>query len=199
MEAADWDTRYRAEELVWSAEPNQFVAAHLGELAPGRALDLAAGEGRNAVWLAQLGWQVTALDFSSVAVDKIMRRAEANAVSVDGRCADLRGWKADATYDLVLIAYLQLPRRQESEVVAAAAAAVGAGGTFLFVAHDLSNLVHGHGGPRDPDVLPDVDLVVEQLDGFDIDRAEVAVRAVVTDDGPRQALDTLVIAHRPSS
>lgn len=199
MEAADWDARYDTDELVWSAEPNQFVAAHLAELDPGRALDLAAGEGRNSVWLAGRGWDVTAVEFSPVALQKTRRRAAENGVDLTTVSADLREWRPEpASADLVLIAYLQLPHEQERAVVGAAAAAVAPGGTFFLVAHDRSNIELGYGGPQDPNVLPDVDLVVGALDGFDVTTAEVAERTVSTDDGPRTALDTLVVARRPS-
>ncbi len=70
MDAHAWDDRYAAAELVWSVEPNQFVAAECADLPPGRAVDLAAGEGRNAIWLARRGWSVTAVDFSQVGLDK---------------------------------------------------------------------------------------------------------------------------------
>ncbi len=70
MDSRAWDERYAASELVWSSTPNQFVAAEVADLTPGRALDLAAGEGRNALWLAERGWQVTAVDFSLVGLDK---------------------------------------------------------------------------------------------------------------------------------
>ena len=70
MDARAWDERYAATELVWSAGPNQFVESELKDLRPGRALDLAAGEGRNAIWLAEQGWEVTAVDFSLVGLDK---------------------------------------------------------------------------------------------------------------------------------
>lgn len=76
MDSEAWDQRYAASELVWSRRPNQFVAAELGDLAPGTAVDLAAGEGRNAIWLASLGWSATAVDFSQVALDKGARLAE---------------------------------------------------------------------------------------------------------------------------
>jgi SAM-dependent methyltransferase len=79
MERQDWDRRYRGSELVWTAQPNRFVADELGELPPGRALDLGAGEGRNAVRLAERGWRVTAVDFSPVALDKARRLARAGA------------------------------------------------------------------------------------------------------------------------
>ena len=70
MDAEGWDERYAGSELVWSAEPNRFVAEVCAELSPGRALDLAAGEGRNAIWLASRGWTVTAADFSQAGLDK---------------------------------------------------------------------------------------------------------------------------------
>ncbi len=70
MDASAWDARYAASDLVWSASPNRFVVEELAYVRPGRAVDLACGEGRNAIWLAQLGWQVTAVDFSQVALDK---------------------------------------------------------------------------------------------------------------------------------
>ena len=70
MDARAWDERYAGAELVWSSRPNRFVEAEVAGLPPGLALDLAAGEGRNAIWLAEQGWQVTAVDFSSVGLDK---------------------------------------------------------------------------------------------------------------------------------
>ena len=182
---------------MWSAEPNQWVEAELADLAPADAIDLAAGEGRNAVWLAQRGWNVTAVDFSPVALEKTHQRAEANHVAVRTQQADLREWSpAPASVDLALIVYRQLPRHQEASMLGAAARAVRPAGTWFFVAHDLSNLHHGYGGPQDPAVLPDVDLVVNALPGLDIQRAEVVIRLVDTDDGPRAARDTLVVASR---
>src|SRR5207244_12631949 len=70
MDATAWDERYRSAELVWGVRPNRWVERELADLPPGRALDLACGEGRNALWLAARGWQVTAVDFSAVALDK---------------------------------------------------------------------------------------------------------------------------------
>ena len=89
MDAEAWNERYRTSELMWSAGPNQFVEAELADLAPGRAVDLAAGEGRNAIWLARRGWQVTAVDFSQVALDK--GRAIAGDLPIAWVCAS-KGW-----------------------------------------------------------------------------------------------------------
>ena len=90
MDAARWDERYAATDLLWSAEPNRFVAENLADLPPGRALDLAAGEGRNAIWLARRGWDVTAADFSQVALDR--GRRIAGETTVRWVCADATRW-----------------------------------------------------------------------------------------------------------
>ena len=89
MDRAGWDARYRTTDLVWTANSNQFLVAEVAELAPGTALDLGAGEGRNAVWLAQRGWQVTAVDFSAVGLAKAAQLADAAGVTLTAICADV--------------------------------------------------------------------------------------------------------------
>ncbi len=132
MDRTRWDERYSGTEFEWTTRPNQFVAAELADLAPGRALDLAAGEGRNTVWLAERGWSVTAVDFSRVGLDKGRRLAAARRVEgrVDWVVADLDDYQpaADA-FDLVLIAYFQGGAELRAKVLARAAAALAAGGT----------------------------------------------------------------------
>src|SRR5579875_1878471 len=76
MDRAEWDARYAGEELLWRAEPNQFLVEEVAELPPGRALDVACGEGRNAIWLAEHGWNATGVDFSEVALAKARRLAD---------------------------------------------------------------------------------------------------------------------------
>jgi len=79
MDSVAWDQRYRQQEFVWTSEPNRFLVSETQSLAPARAIDLACGEGRNAVWLAERGWRVTGVDFSSVAIEKA-RQLEAARV-----------------------------------------------------------------------------------------------------------------------
>ena len=133
MDAAAWDDRYAATELVWSSGPNQFVEQALTDLPPGRALDLACGEGRNARWLAQRGWQVTAVDFSPVAIDKGRRLAEqlpdGRADRIDWQVGDALETPLPADLDLVVIAYLQIPAAERSTVMRRAFAALAADGT----------------------------------------------------------------------
>lgn len=186
MDAEDWDRRYADTELVWSAEPNRFVAEEAADLPPGRAVDLAAGEGRNAIWLAGLGWRVTAVDFSAVALDKGRRLAGrlaerlADGASLEWQVADATTWREPAAYDLAVLAYLQLPTAQRRSAVRGAFDALRPGGTFLLVAHDSTNLVEGTGGPQDPAVLMTAEDVLSDLGGedFEVIRAERVSRTV---------------------
>jgi SAM-dependent methyltransferase len=190
MRREDWNRRYAETELVWSAGPNRFLAAEAADLPPGRALDLACGEGRNAIWLAERGWQVTAVDYSDVAVEKGRRR---NA-GIDFRVADLLEWEpGEAAYDLVIVFYRQLHADELATVLGRAARAVAPGGTFLLVGHDLRNLAEGHGGPKDAAVLYTPEDIVASLGGLEVERAETVERPV---DGA-VALDALVRARRP--
>ena len=110
MDRHDWDERYQGESLVWSAEPNRFLVAEVEGLTPGRALDVACGEGRNAIWLAEQGWTVTGVDFSEVGLDKARRLAAARGVSVPWELADVTEYTpAREHFDLVIVLYLHLP------------------------------------------------------------------------------------------
>jgi SAM-dependent methyltransferase len=197
MDRDAWDARYAAApDLVWTAEPNRFVVQEVAGLPPGRALDLAAGEGRNAVWLAEHGWQVVAVDFSSVAVDRGRHLAAQRGVEVGWIVADVRSHPLPkAAFDLVLVAYLQLAAADLDGVLRRATVALAPGGTMLVVGHDRANL-GGVGGPQDPAVLHTPEEVVAGLDGLAILRAETVKRPVTLDGRTVDALDTLVVAVR---
>ncbi len=202
MDANRWDERYSREEYVWQLEPNRFLPDLVAGLGPGRALDLACGEGRNAVWLAQQGWTVTGVDFSAVGVEKGRRLAADRGVTVDWIVDDVTIWPGrSGAFDLVIVFYVQLPAPDRAAMLATAAGSLAPGGRFVMVAHDLDNLEHGTGGPQDPTVLPTPELVVADLGAagvadLTVDRAERITRRVGTDSGARDAIDCLVVAHR---
>ena len=197
MDRQAWNERYRTRELVWTAQPNQFVVAEVAGIPAGRALDLAAGEGRNAVWLAEQGWTVTAADYSEVAIDKARLLATSRGVTIESIVADAtEPLPGTPNFDLVVVAYLQLPEPDRSRALHNAAAAVAPGGVLLVIAHDETNREHGYGGPQDPAVLTAPNRVVAALEGFDIEKAEPVEREVETVDGPRVAIDHIVRARR---
>ena len=197
MRREEWDRKYSGTELLWSAEPNRFLVEELAGLPSGRALDLACGEGRNAIWLAELGWRVTAVDFSDVAIGKARQLAARRHVEVELLCADLLEYEPGrSAFDLVLLLYLQLPAAELRLVLSRAAAAVAPGGTFLLVGHDSTNLTDGVGGPSEPSVLYSPDDIVAELGGLEIEKAERVLRPVAGAERP--AIDALVKGRRPA-
>ena len=194
MEREDWNRRYGEAGQLFGVDPNRFLVAEVDGLVPGRALDLACGAGRNAVWLAERGWTVTGVDFSDVALEHARRLSAARGVEVEWVQADVREWTPPAAaYDLVAILYLQIPAEERRVVHGRAAAAVAPGGTLLVVGHDRENLVSGSGGPQDVRVLLDAEEVAGDLDGLAVEKAEQVLRPV---EGERDAIDTLVRASR---
>ncbi len=199
MDHHDWDDRYATADYVWKAEPNRFLPEQAAGLRVGRALDLACGEGRNAVWLAEQGWETTGVDFSEVGLDKGRRLAAERQVEVDWVRADATTWQPPADgYDLVVVFYLQLPAKQRRRALAVAVRALAPDATLLVVAHDSANLAGGTGGPQNPSVLygpGDVLADLEDLDvGLEVERAETVERTV--EGAERPALDCLVRVRR---
>ena len=204
MDAVGWDERYATKELVWTAEPNRFLVETLADLPPGVALDLGAGEGRNSLWLARRGWDVTAVDFSAEAIRKGQAMQAEHAPETVPRMtwvvADLLSYvPVPHSSSAVVVMYIHLPGAARRSLVRAAAAAVAVGGVLLVVGHDLTNLAEGVGGPSDPGVLFTADDVVADLAGLvglEIRRAERVERSVGTDGGV--AFDALVEVTRTS-
>ena len=195
-----WNRRWAGEERVHaSTAPSRFVVAEVADLPPGAALDLACGAGRNAVWLAEHGWRVTAVDFSGVAL-RMARSLEAERrVAVEWVEADVLAWTPPPrAYDLVCVLYLQLPAGERRTALARAAAAVRPGGTLLVLGHDLLNLTDGWGGPTQADVLFTPDDVVAEVGDLRIEKAERVRRAVDDPGASREAIDALVRATRAS-
>lgn len=192
MDRHQWNERYAAQPLLWNVDPDPFLGAELADVDPGRALDLGAGEGRTALWLAQRGWQVTAVDFSDVALDRGRQRVEDAAVSggVEWVCADLTTYDPPVgPFDLVLLLFIHLPAPDRRRLLNLAAAALGPGGIVLVVGYDTTHATEGQGGPRDPAILFSPDDIVADLDGLRVERAE---RLRVGD-----AVDAVVRAVRP--
>jgi SAM-dependent methyltransferase len=190
VRAEDWDERY-AEDRQWSAEPNRLVAELVEGLPPGDAVDLAAGEGRHALWLAGLGWRVTAVDFSGAGLAR--GQAQSGASAVAWVQADVLGWSVPPeSLDLVLVAYLHLPAEDVRALLERAVGWLRPGGRLLVLGHDVENIASGVGGPQEPAILYSVDGLRPIADQLDVDRLEQVPRE--TPAGT--ALDTLLWGRR---
>ncbi|MBV9581296.1 MAG: NAD(P)/FAD-dependent oxidoreductase [Chloroflexi bacterium] len=134
----DWDHRYAGEQL-WSGNPNGSLVNEVKGMAPGRALDVGAGEGGDALWLADQGWKVTANDISQRALDRIVAEADRRGVCVDYLHGDANALDvfAAAAFDLVSAQYASIPRTPDGRGARNLIDAVAPGGTLLVVSHDL--------------------------------------------------------------
>ena len=175
MDRDQWNERYAAQPLLWNVDPDPFLAGELGDREPGRALDLGAGEGRTALWLAQRGWHVTAVDFSDVALERGRQRVEAAGApgAAEWICADLVHFDpTGSAYDLVLLMFVHLPPPERRRLLRLSAATLAPGGIVLVAGYDSSNVTEGKGGPRDPNLLFTPEAIAADLDGLRIERAE---------------------------
>lgn len=209
MTAADfWEQRYAQRPNVWSGRVNKALADIAGGLVVGTALDLGCGEGGDAIWLARGGWQVTAVDISTTALER-GRTAAAGAGVPDGRidwvAADLATWQPATTYDLVSACFLQSPvSLPRTEILRRAAAAVAPGGSLLIISHAEPPpwaLPHGHDGGLDHFSLPgpaeEVTALGLDSGDWDVVLAEVRERDAVGPEGqPARLSDSVVRARR---
>jgi len=201
----EWDDRYAAAaaesgSTLWTPGPNATLAAVVeGELAgvpPGSCVDVAAGEGRHAVWLATRGWRVQAVDFSQVGLARAREAAAAAGVAVETVCADVSTWEPEEPVDLVVCAYLHLPAVTTRPLLHRLGTWVAPSGWLVLLGHDAANLSGGTGGPQDADVLWDADLLRGAAAAADLEVVRAGQVRRDVPDAARPAIDVLMVARR---
>jgi thioredoxin reductase/2-polyprenyl-3-methyl-5-hydroxy-6-metoxy-1,4-benzoquinol methylase len=205
FEEAAWEERYRGKPTIWSGRPNPQLVAEATPLAPGRALDVGCGEGADAVWLAGRGWQVTAVDIATTALERAAAHAATLGAAVAGRItwthADLREQPpAEAGYDLVTAQYMHLPGDARRELFARLAAAVAPGGILLIVGHHPSDLRTTAHRMHFPDAMFTGEEVAAALDpaAWEVLAADARPRTATVDhDGQEVTIrDAVLVARR---
>jgi SAM-dependent methyltransferase len=157
MDKAFWDSKYSVDEYIYTKEVNRFVKESLSDLAPGKMIDLAGGEGRNTVFFAERGWQAENVDLSSVGLEKCQALAAEKNVSDLVFTTNASALDFDSKLspvDLGVCAYLQIPQAELTIAVERLVENIKPGGVFFGVWHALENLKDGFGGPQNPEVLP---------------------------------------------
>jgi SAM-dependent methyltransferase len=202
LASQDWDGRYQGTEPVWCLTPHPLVLQELERLpppAPGdEAVDLGAGTGRHALWLARRGWAVAAVDFSSVALAHLSARAAREELPVRVTHADLAVYQAAGQYQLALVAYVHPDLVTQAAMLTTASRALGPGGVLVLVGHHPDNVGAGVGGPQDA-ALTYQPQRLTALQGLRTERADRVPHMIETRDGPRCAFATVVRARRPDS
>jgi hypothetical protein len=171
-----WDQRFSAATFAYGTEPNSFLVEQLDRLrgvAAGstfrpKVLELAGGEGRNGVWLAQQGFDVTIVDGSRVGLEKAQRLAQERGVAVETVHADLGELEIEAgVWDVIVSIWAHLPRGLRASLHRQAVPGLRRGGLFILEAYTPAQLAFGTGGPRDPELLMTLEALQSELFGLD--------------------------------
>ena len=149
-----WDERFSADTYMYGTQANDFVVEQAASIPKGKVLCLAEGEGRNAVYLAKRGFTVTAVDFSAVALAKAQQLAKANGVTIETVEADLNSYDlGEQCYQGIVAVFCHLPSCLRQSLHKHIESALTPGGVFLNEAYSKRQLEYGTGGPKDPDLL----------------------------------------------
>lgn len=163
----EWNNRYAGTKKLFSSVPNELLVELTKGLAPGSAVDLGAGEGRNSLWLASQGWDVTAVDLSDVALERLRSYAEEQNLSLTTIVSDIETYLGQGyQFDLVVMAYIHVMPEERKRIFEAASAAVAPGGHLFIVGHHLDSL--GKGGPPQPERLYTEDIFLDSLPGLEL-------------------------------
>lgn len=197
MHAQLWDERYSSREQLFSGAPNGVLVTEVTSLPPGHALDGGCGEGGDACWLAEHGWQVTGIDISQVALDRAARAVDA-ALGVMWTRADLTATAPPAgAFDLVSVQYFPLPHQPGHAALRGLLAAVAPGGTLLAAGHDLADLpVHTDDGVDPSDYYQPVQIAALLDDNWTVLVNETRLRTAPAPAGTQHTRDTVLRAQR---
>lgn len=201
-DATFWDQRYgrAGDGYVYGTFPNEFLAAVAGRIPAGPVLCLADGEGRNGVFLARRGHAVTSLDLSAVGLAKARALAAREGVPLATVAADLAAYAIQpGAWSGIVAIFMHLPPDLRARVLAQAAAGLRPGGVFVLECYTPAQLAFNTGGPREPALLPTLDLLRRELAGLDFLHAQELERDILEGDGHTgRGAVVQVVARRPA-
>ncbi len=174
-----WDQRYAVDEYVYGRQPNDFLVSQVASLPMGRVLCLAEGEGRNAVWLARQGYSVTAVDASAVGLEKARRLAADHEVELETVHTDLADYEiVPGAWDAIVSIFCHLPPPLRRDVHASVAGGLRSGGVLLLEAYTPQQLEFANGGPPVAEMMMDLAVLSDELDGLVFRHAQECIREV---------------------
>jgi len=174
-----WDERYATPEYVYGTKPNDFLASVAAQIPRGRVLSIADGEGRNGVFLATLGHDVTSVDASAVGLAKAKQLAATRGVRLTTQVVDLADYVMEpGAWTGIVSIFVHLPPPLRRRVHAQVVRGLAPGGVFILEAYTPEQLRHGTGGPSDPELLPTLDALRAELAGLEFMHAAALERDV---------------------
>ena len=180
MSRTFWDERYSVESLVYGEGPNDFLASMAARLpAAGNALDIGAGEGRNALFLAQRGLDVLAVDQSEVGMQKARRLAHERGLRLRTLAVDLEQFNAEpGSFDMISSIFVHLPAALRAQVLRGVVTWLKPAGVFVLEAYAPEQISRDTGGPKDALLLAPLDVILAELNGLEVEHQAALVRNV---------------------
>jgi len=190
MKQKDWDLYYQTNKEKWTT-PDALLLEETANLSPGRALDLGAGEGADALAFAKKGWQVTALDFSPAAIEGIKAEAVLAGLEITGEVTDVLDYQPEQLFDLVYLCYFHVGEALREKVLKKAASFLAPGGTMVYVG--IAKGANFETAMEDPDeLLATKEEVEAALSSLHIQRCEVVHKPV--EEGNKQYDSKVIVA-----
>ncbi len=202
MTGQDWEASYRAVDNLFGTRPSTLLQSCASLLSPGqKALAIGDGEGRNGVWLAEQGLEVLSVDLSPTALRRARDLAAARRVSLETLCTDFCQWQWPvASFDLVTLIFVHLPAALRHELHRNMAAALKPGGLLIIEVFHVEQLRYGTGGPKDPGMLYDENLLLEEFAGLEVLKIEREMTTVVKAGEPDgEGMTVRFVARRPAA
>jgi SAM-dependent methyltransferase len=193
-----WNEKFATTDYAYGTEPNDFLVSAVTNLKRGATLSLAEGEGRNAVWLAQQGFTVSAIEQSEKGVGKTLRLALQRGVIVMAERGELETFHIQPnSWDLVVSIYAHTPQELRRKLHRQVVAGLKPGGVFVLEAYTPAQIANNTGGPKDASLMPTAELLRSELAGLEFDRIEEVERDVVEGSlHTGKAHVVQVVAHR---
>jgi SAM-dependent methyltransferase len=174
-----WDERYNVSDYVYGTDPNEYLVEVADRIPKGPVLCLAEGEGRNAVYLAEQGYEVTAVDSSSVGLEKARKLARVRSVTIETIHADLADFEiGDERWAGIVSIFCHLPAELRRLVCRRCVDGLRPGGAVVMEAYTPRQISYGTGGPQTVDLLVDPEDVKRELSGLQLERAVEKVREI---------------------
>jgi SAM-dependent methyltransferase len=188
-----WDKRYAAGQHLFGEEPSNFLRGQAYRLRAGmKALSVADGQGRNGVWLAEMGLDVLAVDISPIALEQSRELAHKRGVRIRTEAANLVTWKCPlASFDVVVEISVHFPGTIRTQVHQSLAGALKPGGLYLLEAFHERQSGRTSGGPKDPDMLSSMEKL--RSDFQDLELLELLEGTIVLDEGPKHQGEAWVV------
>ncbi|MEO0023735.1 MAG: hypothetical protein RL196_176 [Actinomycetota bacterium] len=205
MDSSYWDAKFDTDDYIYTTVVNRFVKEYceplIAKQPKGKMIDLAGGEGRNAIWFSEQGWQSENIDWSKKALSKSLKLAEERGVPSlhFAHIADATGFESVLTpVDIGVVAYLQIAQEDLADALYTLVDNVRPGGHILGVWHSRDNLAEDYRGPQDPAVMPTVESLTEICEELDVEIEVLTNRdgQVQTKDGLKPSTTVVLLARR---